>query len=1003
MRHRYVCGAVLGCLSSLIVGCAEAPSTASPGEREGEAQASLITNHPAPPNAAGQLVEIHNDVLSAEGTGVLISPHYVLTAFHVICGATNDRGTGKDTTFLFLRTGNGNGARNVQKAFSPLLGSGISCEGGPAQREDDIAVLQLVGASPLMPKALPIDNVVYRGTDASQIHSPFIAAGLTGPNGSFGFQQAGYYETDDPDAQTVFFGSPIKVTQAESGDGTKTEKGDSGGPIVGHISNPDRAVIFGVLSGNETDQSSEGDIGVTETVYAPTYDVPNGAQNGTFLRNSMPDKDGDGVPDLDDNCPSTPNPDQADPDGDKIGAACDSCDGSDQDHDQIPFGCDPCPCGTDKDGDNVCDVQTIFTGDCDGWGAAHKTIDNCPLVKNIDQANCNSDAETAHGGSALGDACDPVPCPAFSLSHDGDQKPGISTTIFTEKGGPGGLYTGTITSTTSVRGVGTLSVGARGSAPADDSTGAKTSRTPRSVQVPDTTYRVCLHSYEVATGVKCLAASNMRDTLTADPDSASSVWHPMTLRKPTFPPSIIPESQSEEDVLTYPVGLTRTWLIDTDLTAWKNSSWATGSGVNSGSDLSGFVWMHADTPIGTSDTVTLDTGFHPSFDGQMANHFEGYDATQGTTTFQVKLVPSGPAILPLPDLSTIRIHPCLACETENGVGQWVVNPVLDTQALFMPRAAASSAVGYLQADGTMLATTSNVGTGLARSMATGARVANQVEPFVVSNADAPNALLLTPDGTGVVDLVTVGQDAAVGFGETLPPAPGSGGGRGGGTTHPAIVAKAATVSDAAVAPLAPSARQGFVPVYSRSTGLLFMVGGLAAGGKPNGEILVVQAASSTITSLSVPGYTPETVLAATYNPSDGHLWILDELTQSHSKHVRLVRVDVVQSTAAVVGTWPRLRSFDRHWLTLDRDGGVLLTSSGDLPAAFVSAHLTADGNGHVRVDRLDTGLEALIEEPLVDAGSYGVIVREGLGSFALKRREHLGTLEVSFGDIGGCF
>jgi hypothetical protein len=38
-----------------------------------------------------------------------------------------------------------------------------------------------------------------------------------------------------------------------------------------------------------------------------------------------PDRDGDGIIDLEDNCPDVANPDQIDSDGDDIGDACDNC------------------------------------------------------------------------------------------------------------------------------------------------------------------------------------------------------------------------------------------------------------------------------------------------------------------------------------------------------------------------------------------------------------------------------------------------------------------------------------------------------------------------------------------------------------------------------------------------------------------------------------------------------------------------------------------------------
>ena len=71
------------------------------------------------------------------------------------------------------------------------------------------------------------------------------------------------------------------------------------------------------------------------------------------------DRDGDGRPDIRDNCPDVPNHDQADADGDGLGDACDP----DMDGDGVPNGTDNCPrtgnpTQGDSDGDglgNACD------------------------------------------------------------------------------------------------------------------------------------------------------------------------------------------------------------------------------------------------------------------------------------------------------------------------------------------------------------------------------------------------------------------------------------------------------------------------------------------------------------------------------------------------------------------------------------------------------------------------------------------------------------------------
>jgi hypothetical protein len=143
---------------------------------------------------------------------------------------------------------------------------------------------------------------------------------------------------------------------------------------------------------------------------------------------STVDTDGDGIADPVDNCPNTPNANQADADADNHGDVCDNCptvsNGGQDDTDGDGDGdvCDNCPVTpnanqANADGDargDACDncpsvSDSGIDSDADGFGDA---CDNCPSIQNSNQADGD--------GDNVGNVCDNCPAAANTNQADGD-------------------------------------------------------------------------------------------------------------------------------------------------------------------------------------------------------------------------------------------------------------------------------------------------------------------------------------------------------------------------------------------------------------------------------------------------------------------------------------------------------------------------------------------------------------------------------------------------------
>ena len=189
-------------------------------------------------------------------------------------------------------------------------------------------------------------------------------------------------------------------------------------PIINSIYDSGAATASTTQSNNTVSLNGDSDADGVNDILDQCPNTPNGESvdvNG--CAESQKDPDNDGITGLNDNCPTVANANQADTDGDGVGDVCDNCketansnqldtdgDGSgnacddDDDNDGVPDTQDAFPTNAqesvDSDGDGIGDEQDP---DADNDGIADED-DNCITVANTDQADMDNDG--------IGDVCD---------------------------------------------------------------------------------------------------------------------------------------------------------------------------------------------------------------------------------------------------------------------------------------------------------------------------------------------------------------------------------------------------------------------------------------------------------------------------------------------------------------------------------------------------------------------------------------------------------------------
>lgn len=778
--------------------------------------------------------------------------------------------------------------------------------------------------------------------------------------------------------------------------GEDVNNGDSGGPLYRTL--PDgRRKVLGVLSGRSIG-TWWADIGTT----AASDWISSNMLSETWVHHSAlwylshrkdpatmkfgeASYDGQCQRDIDydcdlwtndvDNCPATYNPDQAEVDDSQPGSPnpqvqCLACPYSAADASN--------PTG-DKDRDGVCDPPPPELP-----APAWRRFDNCPSIKNTDQANCNLASETAHELHVLGDACDPVPCPKFEMGGG---------EVRFQSGLPYDPYVGRLAFGRIVRDTVIPQPVAPHNAIAGDANG---NPRPADAGLIDTDARFCQQNE--ARGFKCQVREVMRSDLAGldEGRDASQPWHRITQRQEggaltprgtSYPWRYAPGASVARHIWDFRADWQHWWVSPPDgeplIPPSEGTACANGGTWGEGTCLDGVLWHHARTFIGDPEDTIPGGAYVGLHEPQLPNPNAGEPdrskwrhATPGLSNRYERIAPDEAFTLQTKPLGRYR-H----------LWKWqkLVDPLPpiadDTVRRHHVRFVGiddDKASHLLHDDGGGEVLGARVSAALADI--SGEPIAGIAEPDGVVRhvVDGLEGAVVSHDGTSVFDFV-------VNDGNVLRRASELG-----------WDVTGATSGDA------PSPRTDFVTFTSAALGAVFVGGGRVPDGSGPASTVHMFRPGLGWAEIAPAGGGFIDPRAMVYSPVDGKLWVLDNVKRARGMNpavLTLYRVDPMTQETETMGDFAwSAASVPRLFLSLDTTGHVLLTTSRASTSQVTRLDVTGGAvvaSGHASLE-LETH-----EAPAAGFGELAFVKRSADG--VVHGVHRLATLPAGTVSLGSMF